>query len=261
MRYAPRLGLGHDDVGVGEPALLFLTGWCSSRARWTPVAGRCGDARRVVNMEWRGHGDSDPAGGDFGTGEMVEDALAVADAAGIDTFVPCSASHSGWVAIELHRRHPARVPKIVHLDWMVVEPSAPYMDLLAQLQSPTGWALARDALFGIWRAGVQSPAIDAAFDVMAAQDADMWMRSGRVIEGSYRRWGSPLAALSALEPPPPVLHVYGQPPTEDYLERQRRFAAEHEWFSVQRLGVRSHFAMLEAPGEVAAAIERFVSAP
>lgn len=256
-----QLGLAYDDRGRGDPPLLFLTGWCSSRARWARVAALCRAQHRILALDWRGHGDSDPAPGDFGVDELVDDALKLLDARGVDSFVPCSASHAGWVAIELCRRAPARVDRIVHLDWMVAEPSAAYMSLLEQLQSTRDWPRARDTLFEIWRAGVELPAIDDAIAVMAAQSGDMWIRSGRVIESSYRRHGTPLAALAALDSPPRVLHVYGQPHSPEYLEHQRRAAAEHHWFSVERLDVRSHFSMIEAPDAVAATIERFVTAP
>ena len=42
-----------------------------------------------------------PAPADFGLEEMIADVLAVADAAGVEQFIPCAASHSGFVAIEL----------------------------------------------------------------------------------------------------------------------------------------------------------------
>jgi pimeloyl-ACP methyl ester carboxylesterase len=210
----------------------------------------------VVSFDYRGHGDSRPADGDFGTAEMVQDALAVIEATGLGMFIPCAASHSGWVAIELARRLGSeRVPAIVHLDWLLVEPSEPYMALLAALQAPDGWPQARDKLFEIWRAGDDSAAIAEAISVMNAQDADMWMRSGREISAEYGRDGSPLRALGALEPPRRVLHLYGQPPTPEYLDVQERFAAEHDWFSVRRLDARTHFSMIEAPEAVAGAIE------
>ena len=163
---ADTLGLGIDDLGEGEPALLLLTGWCSSRERWAKVAPLLAANRRVVSFEWRGHGESRPAAGDFGTAEMVEDALAVIDATGLETVIPCSASHSGWVAIELRRRLGDRVPAIVHLDWLLLEPPGPYMEVIAQAQSPQTWAQARDKLFEIWRAGEEGPEIDAVIDVM-----------------------------------------------------------------------------------------------
>ncbi len=253
---AQALGLGVDDLGQGEPALLLLTGWCSSRERWAKAAPLLAEHRRVVSFEWRGHGESRPPAGDFGTAEMVQDALSVIDAAGLETVIPCSASHSGWVAIELRRRLGERIPAIVHLDWMVHEPSSAYMDLLSELQDPDSWPHARDTLFDIWRAGDESEAIAAAIEVMRGQSAEMWMRSGREIEASYRRAGSPLRALSAFPTVPTVRHVYGQPPAPAYLEAQEQFAAEHDWYSVHRLDARTHFSMIEAPSEVAGEIEQ-----
>jgi pimeloyl-ACP methyl ester carboxylesterase len=256
---APGVTVAYDDRGAGEPALLLLTGWCSNRARWAEVAALAAERRRVVSFEWRGHGESTPTPGDFGVDEMLDDALAVIEASGVGSFVPCAASHSGWVAIELYRRMAQRVPKLVHADWMVLEPPEPYMDVIRMLQSEDTWPAARDKLFEIWQAGVNSPPISAALEAMNRHDADMWMRSGRVIESSYVEHGSPLRALSELDSPPQVLHIYGQPPSDEYLDAQRRFAAAHDWFHVRRIDVRSHFAMIEAPGEVAEAIEEFVA--
>ncbi|MGH3261175.1 MAG: hypothetical protein ACRDNS_04180, partial [Trebonia sp.] len=96
--------------------------------------------------------------------------------------------------------------------------------------------------------------VDRAFEVMKAQDADMWMRSGREIREAYAQNGSPLAAWAALDPTPRVLHAYGQPTDPEYLAIQERFAAEHPWFHVRRLPADSHFAMLESPQAVDAAI-------
>jgi alkanesulfonate monooxygenase SsuD/methylene tetrahydromethanopterin reductase-like flavin-dependent oxidoreductase (luciferase family) len=57
-----------------------------------------------------------------------------------------------------------------------------------------------------------------------------------------------------------VLHLYGQPEDPAYLALQEGFADRHPWFSVRRLGGRTHFAMIETPAEVAAAIDEFVAA-
>jgi pimeloyl-ACP methyl ester carboxylesterase len=257
---ADGIQIAYDDRGSGEPALLFTTGWCSSRARWARVVELCSPHRRVLNTEWRGHGDSDPAPADFGLEEQIADVLAVADAAGIERFVPCAASHSGFVAIELRRRFPERVPCLVHVDWYVVPPPPPYRAVLEQLTSPEEWPLARDKLIEIWRAGVERPEIDEALDVMRLQGADMWMRSGREIASGYARVGSPTSAWAALDPHVPVLHLYGQPPDPGFLAAQEEFAAAHPWFTVRKLGSVTHFAMIETPEEVAGAIEDFVRA-
>ena len=256
--HASGIRIDYDDQGSGEPALLFLTGWCSSRERWEKVADLTRTRRRVLSFDWRGHGGSEPSPGEFGVAEMVEDALAVVEASGVQRFVPCAASHSGWVAIELRRSLGERVPKLVHADWMLTVPSTRYMEVIRQLDSED-WEDARDTLFGIWAAGVDTPDIRRVLAVMSRHGEEMWRRSGREIESSYVAQGSPLEAFGRLDPPVPVLHVYGQPQDREYLDLQHRFAAEHEWFTVQKLDAATHFAMLEAAPEVAEAIEAFVS--
>jgi pimeloyl-ACP methyl ester carboxylesterase len=256
---ASGVGIEYDDRGRGEPALLFLTGWCSSKERWEQVAELESARRRVLSFDWRGHGGSDPAPGDFGVEEMVEDALAVIEASGVETIVPCAASHSGWVAIELRRRLGARVARLFHADWMLAVPSERYLDVIRQLDSDE-WPHARDTLFTIWAAGVDTPEIRRVLGVMAKHGEEMWRRSGREIGASYARGGSPFEAFSTLEPPLPVRHVYGQPQDPAYLELQEGFAADNDWFSVVKLDATTHFAMIEAAPEVADAIEDFVSA-
>jgi pimeloyl-ACP methyl ester carboxylesterase len=190
---------------------------------------------------------------------MVQDVLAVVYEAQVDTFIPCAASHSGFVAIELCRRFPERVPKLVHADWYVTVPPRPYRAVLEQLTSPEGWTQARDRLCEIWRAGSRSRQVKALLDQMKQHDAQMWMRSGREISAGYARVGSPLAAWAALEPPVGVLHLYGQPEDPAFLAAQQQYARQHSWFTVRKLNCPTHFAMIERPEEVAQAIEGFVA--
>jgi hypothetical protein len=62
-----------------------------------------------------------------------------------------------------------------------------------------------------------------------------------------------------LDPPPPTLHLYAQPADPEFLDAQRRYAAERGWFRVHRLDARSHFPTFEVPGEESAAVEEFVA--
>ena len=74
------LKIGYDDRGSGEPALLCLTGWCSSKARFDHLVPLLAEKRRTLAFDWRGHGESQRDVGDFGQAEMVDDALAVIEA-------------------------------------------------------------------------------------------------------------------------------------------------------------------------------------
>ena len=80
--------IGYDDLGQGEPALLCMPGWCSSRAMFERLTPLAAGHRRALALDWRGHGESDPAPGDFGGGPLVEDALAVIEASGVERVIP-----------------------------------------------------------------------------------------------------------------------------------------------------------------------------
>lgn len=84
------------------------------------------------------------------------------------------------------------------------------------------------------------------------------MRAGREIGASYAQWGSPLEALTSLQPPVPVLHLYAQFKDPEFLAAQESFATTHPWFNARKLKAKSHFPTLEVPNEIATAIEEFV---
>ncbi len=269
--------IAYDDLGVGEPALLLLPGWCSRRTVFCDLLPRCASRVRTLALDWRGHGESGAAPGDFGEAALVEDALAVLEAAGPRQVVPVALSHSGWVALALARRLGARVPRLVLLDWIVTEPPEAFRAALAGLQSPERWRQTVEQLFAAWLQNVDDHRVTRFVrDEMGAFGFEMWARAGREIAAAYAREGSPLRALAQLRPARPVLHAFAaasltqhQPRGEHasgtdadaarVLEPQRSFAAEHPWFEVRPLPARTHFPMLEAPDPLAAVILDFLN--
>jgi len=263
MKYATSSGvrIAYDDWGGREPALLFLPGWCASRIVFRRLIALLSGHARVLSLDWRSHGDSDAAPGDFGFDALVEDALAVIEAAGVRSLVPVSLAHAGWVSIALRRRLGARIAKAVLLEWIITEPPESFLDLLDGMQSPTGCAEILETIFGIWLEGSNDPElVHFVRKVMGAHGFEMWARSARSIEQAYASAGSPLKALAAIHPPMPVLHLYAQPDAPRYMSAQQDFAAGHPWFSVRKLAAaRSHFPMFEAPSEIADAIDGFLA--
>lgn len=250
--------IDYTDTGRGGPALLLLPGWCGSRRVFEPLLAGCAARRRVLSLDWRGHGASGPAGDDFGTGDLVDDAIAVIDASGAETVVPVALSHAGWVAIELRRRLGARVEKLALLDWIVLDAPPPFLAALRMLQDPDCWQAARKQLFAMWLDGPDLPALARYVrDDMGSFPFEMWARAGREIERMYLQAGSPLRALAALEPPPPVLHLYAQPGDPGYLAAQQAFAGTAPWFQVEKLDARSHFPMYEQPERMVEILDAF----
>lgn len=253
--------IAYDDRGHGDPALLFLPGWCAGRAAFDELAGRMSARHRTLAMDWRGHGGSASLPGDFGGSELVEDALAVIAASGAQRIIPVATAHAGWVAIELRRRLGERIPQVVFVDWIVTDPPPPFMGAIGAMRDPSQALAVRDQLFGMWTHGVDHAGVlRYVREDMGAYPAAMWARAAREIEAAYQREGSPLRALAALEAPVRALHLYAQPDDPAFLAFQKAFSIDHPWFEVRKLDARSHFPTIEVPDQVEAAIERFAFA-
>ncbi|AEI68801.1 alpha/beta fold hydrolase [Corallococcus macrosporus] len=251
----------YDDVGQGEPALLFLPGWCTTRASFQKLLPRCSAFRRVLSVDLRGHGESEGGGSDFDSTTVLEDLLALVEASGARHIVPVAMSHAGWWALDLRRAlGPTRVPRMVLLDWIATEPTPTFLHAVRGLQTER-WSEVRDTLLQGWLKGLDDASIRRFVrDDMGAFDEAMWARAGREIEAAYAREGSPLHALAALEPMPLTMHLYARPESHDYLAAQVDFGVEHPGFHVLKLPATSHFPALEVPDMVAAGIEALVSA-
>src|ERR1700757_1650719 len=153
--------IAYEDRGSGEPALLFMPGWCATRAAFGRLPELLAAGRRTLALDWRGHGESERNHRDFGNEGLLEDALAVIDHSGAERVIPVALAHAGWVAIELRRRLADRVPKLVLLEWIVTEAPPPFLEALAGLQDPERWQETRDRLFSIWLEGVEHPGVIA----------------------------------------------------------------------------------------------------
>jgi len=247
-----------DDVGTGEPALLFLPGWCGDRSVFDGLTERTGRHRRALAVDLRGHGGHPHDTADFTTADVVSDVVEQIERAGIGQVVLVALSHAGWVAIEVRRRlGPDRVRGLVLLDWMVLGPPPGFTDALAGLQQPASWEQVRAGLFGMWTTGVDVPALHDYVTGMGRYGFAHWRRAGREIAAAFAAAPSPLAKLDRLEVPCPTLHLYAQPADDAVLEAQREYGARHPWFRAHRLPASSHFPMFEVPDEMSRVIEGF----
>jgi hypothetical protein len=252
-------GRGVDDRGAGEPALLLVPGWCGDRSVFDGLAEHLGHHRRTLTTDLRGHGELDRDTGDFGSGEAVDDLVALLERREVHRVVPVTLSHAGWRAVELRRRlGPARVPGLVFVDWMVLGTPPGFAEALAGLQGPA-WQDVRTALFGMWTAGLDLAPVHDYVRSMGEYGRAHWSRAGREIAAGFADGRTPLGELAGLATPPATLHLYAQPADDDYLAAQERFGAAHPWFRAHRLDARSHFPMLELPAEMARLVEEHVS--
>jgi pimeloyl-ACP methyl ester carboxylesterase len=95
-----------------RPALLLIQGLGFDRAGWGPAIRSLQRQFRLVLVDNRGSGRS-VAAGSFSVSDMVGDALAVLDDAGIAAAHVLGASLGGMIAQELAVRNPERVCRLI----------------------------------------------------------------------------------------------------------------------------------------------------
>lgn len=107
------------EVGTGIP-ILFLHGDSCRGSQWYPVMDALGGEAPLAAFDFRGHGDSDPAGdGDYSFAGRVQDAQAVAKALHWDRLLIVAHSGGAAVAIRLATDNPDLVAGL-----LLVEPLA-----------------------------------------------------------------------------------------------------------------------------------------
>lgn len=94
--------------------LVLLHGWTATAdLNWFRCYEALGRRHRVVAFDQRGHGTGLRSRKRFRLEDCADDAVAIADALGIDRFVPVGYSMGGPVAQLVWRRHPGRVRALV----------------------------------------------------------------------------------------------------------------------------------------------------
>jgi pimeloyl-ACP methyl ester carboxylesterase len=132
--HANGIDIHYVEAGHGEPVLLLHQGMVSTNPLWTdsPVAyaghmDAFARQFRVIAPDLRGCGRTvNPGGGSISYAELVDDALALIDALGLDQPLICGFSDGATLATILGMRSPASVRAIVnHAGYDLINPQAP----------------------------------------------------------------------------------------------------------------------------------------
>ena len=102
---------------AAAPPVVFLHGITGHARTWDDEARLLADRYRVLVLDQRGHGDTDPAhDGDYSDDALLADLEAFADALGLRRCTLIALSLGGRVAINFAGTHPARVERLVIVD-------------------------------------------------------------------------------------------------------------------------------------------------
>jgi pimeloyl-ACP methyl ester carboxylesterase len=101
-----------EESGHGEPLLLIM-GLGATHEWWGRVTPAVAPHFRTIVFDNRGVGKSDVPPGPYSIPEMADDAVAVLDAAGVESAHVFGASMGGMIAQEVALRHPSRVRSLI----------------------------------------------------------------------------------------------------------------------------------------------------
>jgi pimeloyl-ACP methyl ester carboxylesterase len=102
------------DEGAGEPAIVFLHGWCDDASIWDGIVPAFSVTHRCLVPEMRGHGRSGmPVDHGFFPEALSNDVVAICAAAGVARPVLVGHSYGGYLAAEIVRRHPGFARAVV----------------------------------------------------------------------------------------------------------------------------------------------------
>ena len=106
----------YDDLGAGQPALVFVHGWNCDRGYWSGQIEHFAQSHRVVNVDLAGHGESGQSRVDWTMRAFGEDVSAVVTALDLREVVLVGHSMGGKVIVEAARQLGGRVAAVVGVD-------------------------------------------------------------------------------------------------------------------------------------------------
>ena len=126
--------------GAGDPAFVFVHGWCCNHTFFQPQFDHFKSSHRVVALDLRGCGESDHPKDGYDIPSLADDVAALSSHLGLTRPVIVGHSLGGMIAIELAARYPSLVGAVVAVDPGPIDPLPQIIDvfetLIAQLEGP-----------------------------------------------------------------------------------------------------------------------------
>ncbi len=99
-----------------DAPLLLVHGYTADSHDWSWQISHFATTRRVITVDFRGHGRSSAPAGGYTSAQIAEDLLGILDHLGIEQVVAVGHSMGGSIVSTLAVEHPARVAAVVTVD-------------------------------------------------------------------------------------------------------------------------------------------------
>jgi pimeloyl-ACP methyl ester carboxylesterase len=244
--------LAYDVAGAGDPAMVFVHGWCCDRSYFAPQVAHFAARHTVAAVDLRGHGASsgpNPVPGVYDIAVLAEDVLAVAAAAGLGQPVLVGHSLGALVGLVCAAR-PGAIRALV-----MVDP--------APITNEPAKAFFRDSVDAV-RAD-QDRSWRSAFVTGMFLPADVARRQAIIAEFPAMAPGIAAAVLQAMgefdgatvlgRATVPVLSIGSAVPANSAADLRQACPP----ITIGQAVGAGHFIQLEVPDQVNAMIERFLS--
>jgi len=103
----------YDDTGGDHPALVLLQGFMASRPIWKWQIEAFAPHYRVITMDNRDAGESDPEPATYTVGDMADDVAGLLDSLKIERASVLGHSMGGYIALAFTERHAERLEKLI----------------------------------------------------------------------------------------------------------------------------------------------------
>ncbi|TMB66376.1 MAG: alpha/beta hydrolase [Chloroflexi bacterium] len=242
--------LAYLDTGSGEPALVFIHGWCCNYAMWDEQTKAFAPKHRVVAVDLRGMGASDKPDQDYDIDGFGEDMAWLLKEIGLDRPVLIGHSMGGVITLNLLRKHPDIARAAVFVDAGIMPFPDEFQPLIAQMIEGLKSPASRDVATNFVKQFLFRP--ESPPELRDEVAASMAQAPQRVMH---------TALASTLDPnncPPgelPVLSLFVRAASLPMTERQ--IAERYPGMEVKTMDA-GHFVHMEKPEEFNALLAKFL---
>jgi pimeloyl-ACP methyl ester carboxylesterase len=242
--------LAYVDAGSGDPALVFIHGWCCSHIHWRDQIPEFSQRHRVIAVDLRGSGESDKPDQDYDIAGFADDVAWLVGEIGLERPILIGHSMGGVIILNLLRQDPNVARAAVLVDAGIMPVGEEMKPLLAQTIGAMKTPAYKDVATNVVKAFLFRP--ESPPDLRDEVAASMATAPQRVMQTAF-------ASTTSEENYPP-----GPLPVPSLFVRAATLQATEEQIKERYPGMETvsmdaaHFVHMEKPEEFNAILSRFL---